>query len=96
MKVGILTSGGDCSGLNAVIRAVGISLLSGNKNIELVGIPEGYGGLICGECYDLDLNDVSSILSQGGTVLGSSRQPFKQMTVPDGDGVTRLDRMIKN
>lgn len=96
MKVGILTSGGDCSGLNAVIRAVGISLLSGGKNIELVGIPEGYGGLIRGESYALDLNDVSPLLSQGGTVLGSSRQPFKQMTVPDGDGVTRLDRMLKN
>lgn len=96
MKVGILTSGGDCSGLNAVIRAVAISLLTENKDVKLIGIPEGYGGLINGEGYQLKLSDVVDILPRGGTILGSSRRPFKQMTVPEDDGSTRLDKMLKN
>lgn len=96
MKVGILTSGGDCSGLNAVIRAIGVSLYSGRNDIELIGIPEGYGGLINGEGYPLKLEDVTDILSRGGTILGSSRQPFKQMTIVGDDGSSRLDKMIAN
>ena len=50
MKIGILTSGGDCPGLNAVIRAIGLYALNNMENVEIVGIPEGYGGLIRGEC----------------------------------------------
>lgn len=96
MKIGILTSGGDCSGLNAVIRAVGISLLSGSDKYELIGISEGYGGLIEGEGYPLDLSSLTGILAQGGTVLGSSRQPFKQMTILGDDGSSRLDKMLEN
>ena len=53
MKFGILTSGGDCAGLNAVIRSIGLYLLNNVKNAEIVGIPDGYGGLIRGESYPL-------------------------------------------
>ncbi len=95
MKFGILTSGGDCAGLNAVIRAIGLYLLRNVKNAELVGIPDGYGGLIRGESFPLKKEDIEDILPLGGTVLGTSRQPFKKMTVSE-EGGTRLSRMVAN
>ena len=95
MKFGILTSGGDCAGLNAVIRAIGLYLLRNVKNAELVGIPDGYGGLIRGEGFPLKKEDIEDILPLGGTVLGTSRQPFKKMTVSE-EGGTRLSRMVAN
>lgn len=96
MKIGILTSGGDCAGLNAVIRAAGISVFRNIKGAELIGIPEGYGGLISGESVKLRESDICGILSEGGTILGSSRQPFKQMQVKGDDGKTKLDKMVSN
>ena len=96
MKVGILTSGGDCSGLNAVIRSIGLTLMNNVKNVEILGIPEGYGGLIRGESYRLERNDFEGILGLGGTILGTSRQPFKKMTVAEENGTTRLEKMCRN
>ena len=96
MKLGILTSGGDCSGLNAVIRAVGLSAFSNVKDLKLIGIPEGYGGLIRGESFTLRPENLNGILAQGGTILGSSRQPFKQMEIKENDGTTRLEKMVAN
>lgn len=96
MKLGILTSGGDCSGLNAVIRAVGLSAFANIKDLKLVGIPEGYGGLIRGESFTLRAEDLNGILGQGGTILGSSRQPFKMMELKEDDGTTRLEKMVAN
>ena len=93
MKVGILTSGGDCSGLNAVIRSIGLTLMNNVKNVEILGIPEGYGGLIRGESYRLERNDFEGILGLGGTILGTSRQPFKLMRVPDKDGLDKVEAM---
>jgi len=76
MRVGILTGGGDCPGLNAVIRAVvrkGISFYG----YEILGIKNGWLGLIEGKIIPLDLNSVSGILHRGGTILGTSRtNPF--------------------
>ena len=96
MKIGILTSGGDCSGLNAVIRAAGISLYNNLKGVQLVGIPDGYGGLIRGEGNLLGRDDLKGILDKGGTILGSSRQPFKQMEVVGDDGESKLAKMVRN
>lgn len=95
MKFGILTSGGDCAGLNAVIRAIGLYLTHNVKNAEIVGIPEGYGGLIRGESYPLREADFEDILDEGGTILRTSRQPYKKMTVAE-EGGTRLSKMISN
>ena len=95
MKFGILTSGGDCSGLNAVIRAICFYIERNVKNAEIVGIPDGYGGLIRGESYPLRHEDYDDILGLGGTILRTSCQPFKQMTVSDG-GTTRLQKMCEN
>lgn len=95
MRYGILTSGGDCAGLNAVIRSICLYLYRNVKNAEIVGIPEGYGGLIRGESFLLRPEDVEGILAQGGTILKTSRQPYKKMTVPE-EGGSRLSKMIAN
>lgn len=96
MRIGILTSGGDCPGLNAVIRGFGKYAFENIKNVELIGIADGYGGLIRGECREMRPADFTGILTLGGTILGTSRQPFKLMTVEDENSVTRLDLMKKN
>jgi len=76
MKVGILTGGGDCPGLNAVIRAVvkrGLQL-----GFEFIGIRDGWKGLVEGDTAELTQREVSGILQKGGTILGTSRtNPFK-------------------
>jgi 6-phosphofructokinase 1 len=76
-KVGILTGGGDCPGLNPVIRAaVRKGLLEG---YELVGIKDGWKGLVENNTMPLDLNAISGIVNKGGTILGTSRtNPYKK------------------
>ncbi len=70
-KIGILTGGGDCPGLNPVIRAVARrAILAG---CEVIGIRNGWKGLIDGEVIPLNLQSVSGILPKGGTILGTSR-----------------------
>ncbi len=68
-RVGILTGGGDCPGLNAVIRAVAKPAMSGG--LEVLGIADGYLGLIENRLHTMTVNEVSGILTQGGTILGS-------------------------
>ncbi len=96
MKIGILTSGGDCAGLNAVMRAIGLYAYRNIKNCEIVGIPDGYGGLIRGESASMDREDFEGLLNLGGTILGTRRTPFKTMTVPEENGETRLEKMRAN
>lgn len=95
MKVGILTSGGDCPGLNAVIRAIGKYAFAHIPNVEVYGICDGYAGLINGEYKKMKPDDFSGILTLGGTILGTSRQPFKSMTVEE-NGATKLGKMVEN
>ncbi len=96
MKIGILTAGGDCPGLNAVIRGFAKYVYNQIPNAEIIGIQDGYRGLITGEFSKLKESDFSGILNIGGTILGTSRQPFKQMKVEDQNGESRLDQMVKN
>src|SRR4051794_18928299 len=70
-RIGVLTGGGDCPGLNAVIRAVTKSALNGYK-LEVMGIEDGFLGLIQNRMRKLVWNDVSNILTLGGTILGTS------------------------
>lgn len=72
-KIGILSSGGDAPGMNAAIRAVTRKAL--DEGIEVVGILEGYNGLINGNLIPLDTHAVSNIITHGGTILYSSRCP---------------------
>ncbi len=77
MRVGILTGGGDCPGLNAVIRAV-VKVGARRFDHEHVGILHGWRGLVQQECVSLGPRDVSGILDRGGTILKSSRtNPFR-------------------
>ena len=75
-RVGILTGGGDCPGLNAVIRAV--TRRSLDRGWEVVGVREGWRGLVDGLVEPLGSREVSGILPRGGTILGTSRtNPYK-------------------
>ena len=77
MRVGILTGGGDCPGLNAVIRAVAKSLIQ-LAGAEVVGIEQGFLGLIERRVRPLDLRSVAGIMATGGTILGTHNKanPF--------------------
>lgn len=84
-RIGILTGGGDCPGLNAVIRAV--SKVAMNNGIEVVGIEDGYLGLIQNRMRVLSNEDVSNILTQGGTILGACNKSNPvAYAVPEGEG----------
>ena len=74
---GILTAGGDCPGLNAAIR--GVCYAATNRyNMKIIGIADGFRGLMDGEPWELRDSEFSGILTRGGTILGSSREkPFK-------------------
>ena len=83
-RIGILTGGGDCPGLNAVIRAVTRRLL--DRKAEVVGIREGWRGLVEGLFQPLGYREISGILPRGGTILGTSRtNPYRS-----DDGVERV------
>jgi ATP-dependent phosphofructokinase / diphosphate-dependent phosphofructokinase len=73
MVIGVLTAGGDCPGLNAVIRAV-VSRAITEHRMEVVGILNGWDGLMQGRVRTLDRDDVRGILQRGGTILGTSRR----------------------
>ncbi|OGW93796.1 MAG: pyrophosphate--fructose-6-phosphate 1-phosphotransferase [Omnitrophica bacterium RIFCSPLOWO2_01_FULL_45_24] len=77
MRVGVLTGGGDCPGLNAVIR--GIVRKAAQNKAEIIGIKNGWKGLIENDTIELGLESVSGILPKGGTILGTSRtNPYKK------------------
>ena len=74
---GILTAGGDCPGLNAAIRGV-CRAASSRYNMKVIGIADGFRGLINGDVHELSPDDFTGILTRGGTILGASREkPFK-------------------
>jgi 6-phosphofructokinase 1 len=84
-KIGILTAGGDCPGLNAAIRGVGKTAIV-EYGMELIGFSSGYTGLIHKQFVELKEKDLSGILTLGGTILGTSREkPFKIVTEEDND-----------
>ena len=95
IRIGLLTSGGDCQALNAAMRGVvkGIYSKCKDKDVEIYGFREGYKGLIYSNFNMLTSRDFSGILTVGGTILGTSRQPFKLMRVPDKDGLDKVEAM---
>ena len=92
-RIGMLTSGGDCQALNAAMRGVVKGLCESCEQLEIYGFLDGYKGLIYGNYRLLTGADFSGILTKGGTILGSSRQPFKQMRVPDENGLDKVEAM---
>ena len=94
-RIGILTSGGDCPGLNATIRGVAKACYErfGEDNVEIVGISNGYYGLINNLCKEMSPSSFSGILTQGGTIFGTKRQPFKMMQVIGEDNIDKVKNM---
>lgn len=72
-NIGVLTSGGDCSGMNACIRAVVRTAIY--HRLKVMGIKRGYAGLIDGEAEDMAVSSVSNIINRGGTILKTARSP---------------------
>lgn len=97
-RIAVLTGGGDCPGLNAVIRA--IVRAATHNGIEVLGILDGFKGAVEGEFVPLGLKEVSGILPRGGTILGTSNRdnPFAYNVIVDGKMVQedRSDLVISN
>ena len=91
-RIGIMTGGGDCPGLNAVIRAV-VKTAHNEYGMEVIGFKDGYEGLIENRYMNIDSKSVSGLLSLGGTILGTSNRadPFN-FPVLQGDDYVYLDR----
>ncbi len=95
-RIGMLTSGGDCQALNAAMRGAVKCLVNSNEDVEIYGFLEGYKGLIYGNFRMLEGRDFSGILTKGGTILGSSRTPFKTIQEPDENGLDKVEAMKQN
>ncbi|MBQ9993200.1 MAG: 6-phosphofructokinase, partial [Clostridia bacterium] len=94
-RIGLLTAGGDCPGLNAAIR--GVAYASYNLfDAEFIGINDGYSGLIEGNYTFMPPSDFGGILTLGGTILGTRRTPYRDMRVIDDDNVDKVAAMKKN
>ncbi|TAL66634.1 MAG: 6-phosphofructokinase [Bacteroidetes bacterium] len=89
-RIGILTAGGDCPGINAAIRGVGKTAIV-KYGMKLVGISDGFTGMINKEYRELTEHDLSGILTLGGTILGTSREkPFKS----SGKGKNEISKPV--
>ena len=89
-RVALITSGGDCQGLNAAIRGVGKALFNQLENVEIFGMYDGYRGLVDGDYKFMANKDFSGILTEGGTILGTSRQryiPGKDIVDENGESL---------
>ncbi len=92
-RIGILTAGGDCPGLNAAIRGVARAAYEMFDDTEIVGFHDGYRGLIEGDYTEMKRSQFSGILTLGGTILGTSRTPFRNMRVIEDDKVDKVAAM---
>ena len=93
MRIGVLTGGGDCPGLNAVIRAIVRKGINAHGH-EFVGFRYGWAGVLNNEAADLTLSSTRGILHRGGTILGSSRtNPYK---VEGGVNMVRAAMQARN
>ncbi|MBW1601518.1 6-phosphofructokinase [Streptomyces sp. JJ66] len=92
MRIGVLTAGGDCPGLNAVIRSV-VHRAVADRGDEVIGFEDGYKGLLDGRYRELDLNSVGGILARGGTILGSARLERGRLAEACAGGEELLGRL---
>ena len=95
-RIGMLTSGGDCQALNAAMRGVVKTLANADEEVEIYGFLDGYRGLIYSNFRMLTSADFSGILTKGGTILGSSRTPFKLIREPGENGIDKVEAMKQN
>lgn len=94
LRIGMLTSGGDCQALNAAMRGVVKALVSSSEEpVKFYGFENGYQGMIYGKYRQLTSKDFSGILTRGGTILGTSRTPFKLLDEPTPEGINKVEAM---
>ena len=96
IKIGMLCSGGDCQALNAAMNGVAKALYFRDPETKIYGFVDGYKGMINNEYRLLSERDFSGIMVKGGTILGTSRTPFKDIEKPTEDGIDKVEAMIKN
>ncbi len=94
-KIGILTAGGDCPGLNAAIRGVGKTAIV-EYGMEVIGFSAGFLGLINNDYIELKESQLSGILTVGGTILGTSREKPYKIAGNDQNGVDKPEQIKKN
>ena len=93
LRIGLLTSGGDCQALNATMRGIVKTLENNCKDgLEIYGFEDGYQGLIYSRFRIMTPHDFSGILTRGGTILGTSRTPFKMLDTPEA--VEKVPAMV--
>ncbi|WP_276888192.1 6-phosphofructokinase [Faecalibaculum rodentium] len=94
LRIGMLTSGGDCQALNATMRAIYKSVAhNAQEPFEFYGFQDGYKGLMYNKYRMLTADDFTGILTVGGTILGTSRVPFKDIRKPDENGNDKVEMM---
>ena len=95
MRIGILTSGGDCPGINATIRGVCKTAIS-HYGMEVYGIHSGFRGLLDNDITPLTEKDLTGLLNMGGTILGTSREkPFKKRSATSQNKPALMLKTIK-
>ena len=95
-RIGMLTSGGDCPGLNAALRGVAKASYQIFKDVEMIGILDGYGGLIDGHYRKMNTEEFSGILTLGGTILRTSRRKEETVRQNSGKYIDIFKAMAKN
>lgn len=96
LRIGMLTSGGDCQALNATMRAIYFSVMNNaDEPVQFYGFLDGYKGLMYNKYQMLYARDFEDILTRGGTILGTSRVPFKNLDKPDEQGRDKVKMMKK-
>ena len=94
-RIGILTAGGDCPGLNAAIRGVGKTAIV-EYGMEVIGFRSGYSGLIHNDYIELHESQLSGILTLGGTILGTSREKPYKLVDNNGQANEKPDNIVQN
>ncbi len=93
LRIGMLTSGGDCQALNATMRGVAKALYKNVEDVEIYGFLDGYKGMIYENYKLMKPKHFSGILTEGGTILGTSRTPFKEIDIPTAEGINKVEAM---
>lgn len=96
MNIGILTSGGDCAGLNAVMCGFVKAIAANDPKVKILGITNGWAGLVDRQYREMKPEEFYQILNIGGTIIGTSRLPFKKLVLEEKDKICAMKENYKN